>query len=137
MTDRGSAAEYGDGRGASRHGDVVAMELVVTSEMDIKATACAMHQGQAETLCEDPEWVAERFLEIMTAAWPEGMNADPAPGDAPAPRRYPPRVRVGVLRRPWQPCTIGSPLGRVGRPPWARAVDIGARQRSPPPVRDT
>jgi len=140
MTDHGNAAECGDERGAvrgaSRRDDVVAQELVVTRDMGIKATVCAKRSGQMEALCEDPDWVSERFLEIMTATWPEGMNSAPASGDAPAPRRYPPRVGVGVLRRRWQPCAVGSPVGRVGRPLWARAVDIGARQRSPPPARD-
>jgi hypothetical protein len=136
MIDHGSATECGDERGdvrgASRHGDVVAVELVVTSDMGIKATAGARHWGQVEALCEDQHWVSERFLEIMTATWPEGMSTGPASGDAPAPRRYPPRVRVGGLWRPRQSCAVGSPAGRVGPPLWARAVDIGARQRSPP-----
>jgi hypothetical protein len=140
MIDHGNAAgcgdERGDVRGASRHGDVVAVELVVTSDMGIKATADKTHWGQVEALCEDQHWVSERFLEIMTATWPEGMNSA-ASGDAPAPRRYPPRVRVGGPRRPRQPCAVGSAAGRVGRRLWVGAVDIGARQRSPPPARDT
>jgi hypothetical protein len=141
MTDHGNAAECGDERGevrgVSRHGDVVAVELVVTSDMGIKAIADMRRWGQVEALCEDQHWVSERFLEIMRATWPEGMSTGPASGDAPAPRLYPPRVRAGGPQRPRQPCAIGSPaVARMGRRLWVGAVDIGARQRSPPSAHD-
>jgi len=108
MTDHGYAAECDDERGR--------MGIGGGQDMGIKATACATHWGQVEALCEDQHWVTERFLEIMTATWPEGMSAGPASGDAPVPRRYPPGVGVGVLRRPAAIVRDRIPGGSGGPP---------------------
>lgn len=91
---------------------------------------------RAQARCEDPDWVAEQFLAIMTATWPDGLDGE-ATGEAASAQTAPTgrKPRAGVIDarrarpRRWAH-RWGGRRDAAGR--MHAAMDLGGRQRSPP-----